>query len=142
MTKESNVYFGFSVADISSVTTGLFLSASRFAFGVSISATSSDNINNYILYVLDVSNLTAFIIKSLYLFSRISLVKLLGTPNLKALLSKAIGSILLIQVLKLTSVSSPLIIFKVFSQISLIWVFMFYPPVQIKKIFYVKTNNV
>jgi O-antigen ligase len=82
ITKESKVYFGFNVAGISSLTVTTLL-VSFLTFGSSRSTLSSEAIVNSILYFLEEMSLRAFIIRSLYLVSKISLVKLLGTPNFR-----------------------------------------------------------
>ena len=114
--KRIKVYLGFNVVDISSLTINwslmlLIWISSYFLHYLEL----SDIIINSILYVLEQTAFIEFITKSLYLFSKISWVKEFGTLIFIVLEDIEIGSQLLIQVLKLTSVSSLFIIFRVFS---------------------------
>ena len=125
---------GFNVVDISSFTViDLFFWGTTFVSFFMSSKFKSDEIRNSILNNFEHTTFIELATKSLYLFSKISWVKELGTLIFIVSEEIEIGSQLFIQVLKLTSLISPFIIFNVFCHSSFRSVSIYYPP---KKKFY------
>ena len=130
------VYFGFNVEDISSFTTIDFDGVFSVLL-VSSLIYASEAITNSIVYSFEQTAFIELATRSLYRLSKISCVKEFGTLIFNVSEDIDIGSQLLIQVLKLTSLNSLFMTSRVFSHKFFRSASINIPPIYKMKIFFI-----